>query len=122
MNTEVKKKWIEALREGFYLQTKRQLRDKDKDDYTCFCAYGVLVDLYCKEHNVSWEEVQARETLAPATLVREWAGFDVGISLPVPDRLLDDGRDLDRLYPIYDLNDNCGVTFTEFADLLEEHE
>jgi len=49
MNSQIKERWVRALRSGEYEQTTRCLHN-DKG----FCCLGVLCDLYAKEHNVSW--------------------------------------------------------------------
>lgn len=51
MKTEIKKKWIEALRSGEYKQGRRML----KDNQGKFCCLGVLCDIYAKEKKVDWD-------------------------------------------------------------------
>jgi len=51
MNSEVKAKWLEALRGGEYKQTRYTLRSCSGG----FCCLGVLSDLYRKEVGGSWE-------------------------------------------------------------------
>lgn len=48
MNTEVKEKWVAALRSGEYWQGKGALRDQAD----AFCCLGVLVDVVCP---TDWE-------------------------------------------------------------------
>ena len=50
MNTEVKQKWIDALRSGKYEQGSEKLRS-----VTGYCCLGVLCDIYVQEHNTQWE-------------------------------------------------------------------
>jgi len=50
MNTEIKDKWITALRSGQYKQGKHRLRDNDK-----FCCLGVLCDVVDK---TKWEDTE----------------------------------------------------------------
>ena len=50
MNTEVKQKWINALRSGKYEQGSEKLRS-----VTGYCCLGVLCDIYAQEHNTQWE-------------------------------------------------------------------
>ena len=53
MDSAIKLRWLKALRSGAYEQGKGFLRKHlDKD---CFCALGVLCDLYAKEHKIDWE-------------------------------------------------------------------
>ena len=54
MNSQVKEKWIAALRSGEYQQGINSLRSNQG-----FCCLGVLCDLYAKEHNENWEHVNA---------------------------------------------------------------
>lgn len=49
MKPHIKKKWQEALRSGEYTQGRFNLTKNG-----CFCATGVLVDLYTKETGVTW--------------------------------------------------------------------
>ena len=49
MNSEIKKRWIAALRSGEYKQTTHQLK-KHKN----FCCLGVLTDLYLIEKGRGW--------------------------------------------------------------------
>ena len=50
MNTQIKQKWIDALRSGKYEQGSEKLRT-----VTGYCCLGVLCDLYSQEHNTQWE-------------------------------------------------------------------
>jgi hypothetical protein len=50
MNTQIKQKWIDALRSDKYEQGSEKLRS-----VTGYCCLGVLCDLYSQEHNVKWE-------------------------------------------------------------------
>lgn len=54
MNSQVKEKWVAALRSGDYQQGTNSLRSNQG-----FCCLGVLCDLYAKEHNENWEYVNA---------------------------------------------------------------
>ena len=51
MNSEVKEKWLNALRSEEYKQTQRNLKTDEG-----YCCLGVLCDLYAKEMNVPWEK------------------------------------------------------------------
>ena len=51
MNSEVKAKWLEALRSGKYRQSRYRLRSLDNG----FCCLGVLCDIYTKEVGGSWK-------------------------------------------------------------------
>ncbi len=49
MKHDIKKKWVEALRSGDYVQASGQLKNED-----AFCCLGVLCDLWIKEEDGSW--------------------------------------------------------------------
>ena len=125
MNTEVKEKWIAALRSGKYEQGSQKLRS-----VTGYCCLGVLCDLYSQEHNQEWEfrgydEIAYQTTdywyfdeqseFLPET-VMEWAGF----SLPSPQvKMYHEEEDFFYKDDIANLNDS-GYTFNALADLIEE--
>ena len=50
MNSQVKEKWIAALRSGEYEQGDGKLRTRKG-----YCCLGVLCDLYSKENAWDWE-------------------------------------------------------------------
>lgn len=50
MNREIADKWTAALRSGQYSQTDGCLKQQWKDGSFSYCALGVLVDLFKKEH------------------------------------------------------------------------
>jgi hypothetical protein len=51
MNSQIKQRWIDALRSGKYSQDTGVLRSSKGGH----CCLGVLCDLYAKEHNVQWD-------------------------------------------------------------------
>ena len=77
MNANVKRKWINALRNGNYKKCRYCLHDDDE-----YCCLGVLTQLYLEEHNLTWERRKPEdpyyfgnaETALP-DLVQEWAGL-----------------------------------------------
>ena len=86
MNSEVKTKWLEALRGGEYKQTRYTLHSPNDG----FCCLGVLCDIYTKELGGSWEydereytcgyTLEVGDELAQVELphcVVEWAGLEV---------------------------------------------
>ena len=89
MNSEVKAKWLEALRGGEYKQTRYTLHSPNDG----FCCLGVLCDIYTKEVGGSWvweyneedtyslisivdEEEQDFATTDLPDCVVEWAGLE----------------------------------------------
>lgn len=112
MNTQVKEKWLQALRSGEYPQGRNVLRSGDKG----FCVMGVLCDLYAKETGQGeWEPSytpgryrfklgeEGYVSNAPEA-VEEWAGLDSFLRVGV----------------IMNHNDN-GETFPEIAKLIETY-
>ncbi len=130
MNPEVKKKWIDALRSGWYDQGSEKLRS-----VTGYCCLGVLCDLYTQETKlVGWEFRGAfkEENTQPTDYwyfdgegeflpesVKEWAGLPVGnpsVRVDVTDN--DDEDDWFYTDEIANLNDS-GYTFDELSNLIE---
>jgi hypothetical protein len=131
MKTEIKQKWIAALRSNKYEQGSEKLRS-----VTGYCCLGVLCDLYSQEQNTEWEFRGITETnLQPMDYwyfdgeseflpesVREWAGFSVAspqVKVYVTDDDEDDEDDWFYNEDIANLNDN-GYTFNALADLIEQ--
>jgi len=129
MNTEVKKKWIDALRSGKYDQGSEKLRS-----VTGYCCLGVLCDLYSKEQDTEWEfRGIAKTNLQPQDYwyfegeseflpesVKDWAGLPVGnpsVRVDVTDN--DDEDDWFYNEEIANLNDS-GYTFNELSELIEQ--
>jgi len=129
MNTEVKQKWIDALRSGKYDQGSEKLRSVQG-----YCCLGVLCDLYSQEQDSEWEFRGIAETnLQPQDYwyfdgeseflpesVKEWAGLPAK-NPSVRVDVTDDEDDDDWFYneDIADLNDS-GYTFNELSKLIEQ--
>lgn len=107
MKTEIKQRWIQALKSGEYQQTKSCLRDSNG-----FCCLGVLTDLYAKEHNMQWQDDNSFEeqTAVLSSCVIEWAG----LVYPNPD-IFYEGEESS----LAGVNDD-EVPFSEIADLIAE--
>jgi hypothetical protein len=129
MNTEVKKKWIDALRSGKYDQGSEKLRSVQG-----YCCLGVLCDLYSQEQGAEWEfRGNAETNLQPKDYwyfegeseflpesVKDWAGLPVGnpsVRVDVTDN--DDEDDWFYNEEIANLNDS-GYTFNELSELIEQ--
>lgn len=123
MNEQIKKQWLRALRNGKYKQTRSNLRTS-----TGFCCLGVLCDLYAKETNVEWEQVELdgvkknsiyyRMHNAHDVLPLEvslWAG--VPISPAVQAAPFGDTREISQT--LGNLNDT-GFSFYKIAKLIEK--
>lgn len=130
MNTEIKKKWLSALRSGEYLQSKGTLKNEDG-----YCCLGVLCDLYAKEHDdVNWEHRTFEDSQCDkfyfdgnseylSLSVIEWAGLkshDPSIQIEY-ENVNDNGTTFTDYYeqPLSELNDE-GVSFMKIADYIED--
>ena len=56
MKKEVKELWCKALRSGEYKKCKERLKKGAKR-----CCLGVLTEVYCKEHNMTWDDLVKKE-------------------------------------------------------------
>lgn len=108
---ELRKKWIEALRSDKYKQGREQLR-KGKDR---FCCLGVLCDVF---DNGQWKlDSDIFGTIyfynsndkVPPISVCDAVGFRKAF------------RNASVIADLANLNDREGLSFSEIADLLEEH-
>jgi hypothetical protein len=129
VKSEIKLKWVEALRSGDYAQAKGSLKDDlDPDDPTKigYCCLGVLCELAVQEGGII-NSVRKSSTgtyyydeesgLLPYS-VQQWAGFETASpEFAVTNDLT---GDYEEYHWLTDLNDN-GKTFAEMADLIEEH-
>jgi hypothetical protein len=130
MNTQIKQKWIDALRSGKYEQGSEKLRSG-----TGYCCLGVLCDLYSQEHNVKWEFIGNEETnLQPMDYwyfdgdseflpesVMNWAELKTHnptLQVDVEDNDHEDGWCYED--GISGINDS-GCTFSRIASLIEAH-
>jgi len=78
MKTNIKKKWIEALKSGKYTQTDRALKDSQGH-----CCLGVLCDIFLAETGRgiwnAYNEFEIEDYPSTESLpieVQEWAGID----------------------------------------------
>src|SRR5690349_2303722 len=80
MQTEIKKRWLRALRSGKYQQSQKYLHKGDS-----FCCLGVLCDIYLKDKKQEWEKHDGcfkiengagglEDAILPQP-VRDWAGL-----------------------------------------------
>jgi hypothetical protein len=109
MNSEIKQKWVAALRSGNYKQGTSFLRDAG--DY--FCCLGVLCDIEqvpCK----STEEDYAFEYKFEDARTSLYSTLSVGFSNKM-------GLSSNNLDDLVDLNDNKRLSFSEIADYIEKN-
>lgn len=72
MKSEIKTKWIKALKSGAYDKCEGTLYENGS-----YCAYGVLCDIYAKEKGVQFKNVIKRRrsnSILPNS-VSTWAGL-----------------------------------------------
>lgn len=126
MNTEIKQKWVNALRSNEYAQSTGAL----KTEYG-FCCLGVLCDLYAKEHDdVNWEHRTFEDSRCDkfylndeseylSVDVMKWAGLRY--RNPIIHIEYADENDITDEYEIElaKLNDD-EVSFTQIANYIEE--
>lgn len=108
MNSDIKKRWVEALTSGEYIQGKGALRDPDNK----YCCLGVLCDLHNRETNGKW--CWEKDTVSPfykylgkmamlPNIVRTWSGV-----------MVENHRKLS------DMNDS-GVSFKGIAEYIDKN-
>lgn len=137
MNREIADKWTAALRSGQYTQTDGCLKRRWEDGSCSYCALGVLVDLFKKEHpdevledqngdgsvvyivddSVHLQELPER--------VAKWAGtWDQTARFTRTAHPVDwQSRNRSahgQVYTVSDAND-FGLDFHEVADLIDQH-
>lgn len=113
MKTEVKEKWVAALRSGQYPQARGVL---NRTEPPGFCCLGVLCELAAAEGVVSKSTGSVRASYGEDSKayllpyeVQEWAGVDES---PV---VVDNG------YTVYLTEENDGgQSFKQIADLIEK--
>lgn len=123
MNEAVKKKWLEALRNGEFAQGRGRLRDGDT-----YCCLGVLCELYRRdnpEYGHWFEREPGRyvfrvphtgysATLLPAP-VKHWAGLDSAVPRVSS---TSEGDRMDNTVGLDTMNDS-GKSFDEIAYRIE---
>jgi hypothetical protein len=115
MNSQIKQKWIDALKSEEYQQTSSHLHTEQG-----YCCLGVLCDLYAKEKNndeVQWDQYDDHYEISGEGLVlpgevREWSGLSDNDVFYYDERKM----------PIYlaALNDG-GMNFNQIAQVIEEN-
>lgn len=119
MKSDVKQKWLEALREGSYRQCQGRLKTPGKDGTrTKYCCLGVLTNIYIKETGkVKWCEITGSVVLPPE--VRRWAGLNRSNPVVPLKGYTEAGLSRGRGH-LAELNDD-GYSFKQIADLIEKH-
>ena len=125
MNSDVKKKWVDKLKNGGLSQTNSALKTPDGH-----CCLGVLCEVYSEEVGGEWEEnsidnvdgepLHCYSFLDSATVlpvvVMEWAELDETNPCVVVENY-----NTAQSYEtsLAELNDDEGRTFEEIADIIE---
>jgi hypothetical protein len=113
MNTEIKAKWLEALRSGKYKQAQRALCELNADGSKSYCCLGVLCDIVAPEDWAGPEKMQMSDgshyfirhlshTQMPASMIHTQASLHGGAA--------------DKLAQ---MNDEEQLSFAEIADWIE---
>ena len=135
MNTAIKPLWIAALRSGEYKQGHHTLHSTDG----CFCALGVLCDLFAKQFDLKWEEQEAligadNRFITVMALPHEFMNGEKFYSVAVPQSPIASWAALQgnpwlyvttkegvrSEYHMSEINDKLELTFDQIADLIEE--
>lgn len=119
MNPEVKKLWVDALRNGGYQQGKGCLNNAD--DGT-FCCLGVLCDI---AHEAGITSMESAESVDDPYIMYSYGGnkyalpYEVskwaGLATDDPTLVIEGGKTFMVSY----LNDEEDYTFKQIADLVE---
>ena len=108
MNSEIKARFTEALLSGDYKQGFGVLHEGE-----CFCAMGVLADLYLKEKGLEWK---------PFSGVENVYAFDSGLRVHYgcvsPDIMDWAEMNWQEEVKITRMNDSEKRTFADIADYL----
>lgn len=105
MDSELKKKWVAALRSGKYKQGRRELRNKED----CYCCLGVLCDII---NPLAWE---------PIGLVGfRWSDPNEGTGTCLPPFSLSHLGLNASAFDLIEMNDAQGKSFNEIADEIEK--
>ena len=135
MNIEIKARWISALRSGAYKQGHHTLHSEDN----CFCALGVLCDLYAQDFGIKWETHQTlmgnhSHFVTVMALPHELMNFEKFYSVAVPQSPIANWASMQANpwlyvntkegvrseYHMSEINDKLELSFAEIADLIEE--
>ena len=115
MNSHIKKRWVEALTSGDYLQSLSYLKILNDDGNYEYCCLGVLVDLLCqgKDWNNS-DEGMGIDRTDPSIINLDDDGY------PKTKHLRYAGLSNKIALELATMNDD-GVDFDEIAGWIERH-
>lgn len=104
ITTEIKQKWVEALRSGKYTQSRSRLRSDSG-----YCCLGVLCDV------IEPAEWRCHTTELSSGIINNWSYGD-----NETDNYITLRGDMPITQKLIDMNDTEGKTFSEIADYIEE--
>lgn len=121
LKPSIKKKWVEALRNGGYVKTDGRLY-RQRNGIDCFCAMGVLVNetagFYPFEKRHEYANEASSEILGVPSKHLLPKVFKKGYVPAYWNALKLQHKNIER--SIYELNDDEELSFNEIADLIEE--
>jgi hypothetical protein len=111
MKTEIKEKWVAALRCDKFKQGKGFLRS-DATGTLQHCCLGVLTEIYCEETGISFKDLTEGigEEYLPSE-VRDWAG----LNLINPEIMVQEKR-----MSCSEANDTYELSFNQIAEAIEK--
>lgn len=145
--TDVKEKWLTALRSGSFQQGKSALRMMLDGEQIGYCCLGVLSDIFIVDKlaldptcDVGWKRREYNGTFGlhthphnndggglPTVEVNDWANRGADGWLVYVDKTDakkyfegDSPEYMPNSVTLYDLNDR-GIPFTEIADIIEKY-
>ncbi len=123
MNSEIKAKWVAALRSGDFTQGTGALNYDGR-----YCCLGVLCELG-RQEGVVEKEVEGlfgqyvskdseRSTSILPYSIRQWAGLGDSpeVVIPDPEEVYERGS----IVTLIELNDTLRLSFADIADIIEE--
>lgn len=125
MKPEIKQRLVEALRSGCFQQSVGDLRHQDDECGDCFCAMGVLCELYREDHpEAYWKQNFELHGVtaffaSPADESSEESFY--GNVYGAPKKVLEwAGVDSTFEETVVEWNDSEYRTFEEIAQLIDE--
>lgn len=110
MTSELRTKWISALRSGKYQQGRLRLKSEKEEGVICYCCLGVLADVIDPD---AW-----RDAAHPSDDRHDHVWRD-GVSTDLNKFKEETGLDEETQGGLMDMNDRMRYTFDDIADFLE---
>lgn len=125
MNSEVKQRWVDALRSGEYLQGFDALNINNKQ----FCCLGVLCELAVKEGLIAKQKLPNESKLYSYYVPGSFDSEDLAKTAILPKSVVTwaglasyaaEKRIKGKIVALSGLND-AGTPFEEIADIIEQY-